>query len=208
MRTSRMEINTGYPIFVTLASHNIFLSFHVKNFPSAIVTRRCNNLLSHVKCHTTYTSGVRLNPNILNKSWIYNIIFTWQERIRSCIFRERSSFSGSFSKLRYTKCIKPARRVFRTFILSLVSQCKLFLNFLFSLLYLIIDIMHSSLKFVLFKFKHSFFFYSCKILLFHIFNSFHELFSFTLHVFDWTCYSNFFSINTVLMVFVKIPLLS
>lgn len=90
MTSSRMEINSAYPILVTFSGHDIFFIFQVPDFPSAVITSRCNNLLLGMHGHTTNSSWLSLVMSfnlLVNRHPFHEVIESlWKVWIWSGIF--------------------------------------------------------------------------------------------------------------------------
>ena len=196
MRPEWMEVCGSYPIFVSLASHNVLTVFKVPNLPWAVITCCSYDVLSLMETKTTNASFMSIDLFDSLHARIDIIIGSWHPWVRPCIFL----WEGCILAL-YWWCISSFGSL-----LSLILIFKFFRSLFFCVLYFLGYFVHSLLDLFFLKFKQSLFFHCRLKFLFYLFNS---LFIGVKHLLDFLNVigdGDFLSIDSVLMSFVEVSL--
>ena len=161
MRSRRMEIDSGYPVLVTLTGHDVFMIFEVPDLPSAIVSGRGNDLLFSMQCHSTDTSGMSVNFLLAGHSIVEILkglgqIWIW------------SSILGPWCVLALNLHLFLA--ISSAHSLLFHARVDLLLNFVLMLLDLLLDIDNFFLELVLLEFEERLLFHGVEMFLLDFFD--------------------------------------
>ena len=161
MRSCRMEIDCGYPVFVTFTSHDVLMIFKVPDLPSTIISGSRDNLLFGMKRHSTDTSGMSFNFLLARHSIVEILKGLGQIWIWSSILRPRSVLTLN---LHLFLAISSAHSLF------FHTGVDLLLDFVLMLLDLLLDVDHFFLKLIFLKFEQGFFFDGIEMFLLDFFD--------------------------------------
>ena len=84
-----MEVHSADPVFVTLASHDVLVIVEIPDFPSAVVTSGCDNLLLGVEGHAADAFGVGVDLFAASASLVPGVVGLGEHGVRSGILWPR-----------------------------------------------------------------------------------------------------------------------
>ena len=103
MRASRMEVNGGDPVTMTLSSHDVLLRLHIPDLPCAVIRGSSDDLLPLVERHTTDTSCMGLDLVCSSQARRNLLVSLSEEGIRARVLWHARVLGGTFAQSALTE---------------------------------------------------------------------------------------------------------